>query len=59
MNRSKAWYVGALLSCGFCYVVLGGQNACVPETLDFNGTYLVTVAYEDGFVSGGSLTIVQ
>ena len=59
MKRSNVWYAVALLVCGLCYVVLGGQSACVPETLDFNGTYLFTLAYEDGFTSGGSLTIVQ
>ena len=59
MKKSTVWYTVVLLLCGFCYVVLGGQSTCTPETLDFNGTYLFTLSYEDGFASGGSLTIVQ
>ncbi|MFC1890476.1 hypothetical protein ACFL4G_12045 [Thermodesulfobacteriota bacterium] len=59
MKKSAMWYVVVLLVCGLCHVVLGGQSTCAPETLDFNGTYLFTLAYEDGFTSGGSFTIVQ
>ena len=36
-----------------------GQAGCIPATMDFNGTYLFTLAYEDGFQSGGVLTLVQ
>lgn len=35
------------------------QVSCIPTPLDFNGTYLFTLAYEDGFQGEGYVSIAQ